>query len=178
MLKIQFPHINRKLTAALLFILLTSLVIPNLAQNRLFPASDEKKLRFQLLRNPESSNLHEKLGQYYLATDEKTAEREYLLAQEYYLKNIPPDEMSILESRYSPWQTWQNLIGKKHAIENEREYWEMVNQTHPDYLYAYLKLALFNWQMGETQKAREFLELILTNDPTNQSALKLLGEIK
>lgn len=174
----KFPHINRKLTAVFLLTLFLLIVVLNLAQNQLFKTSDEKRLRFQLLQNPQISLLHEKLGQYYLVTDETAAKREYLLAQEYYspIKALP--EAIVSGNQFSPWQTWQNLTAKKHSLANEQHYWENVSETYPDYLYAYLKLALINLQKGDTIRAKDYLATILRDDPTNIWAAKLLSEIK
>lgn len=164
----QFPHIHRKLTAAILFIFFLAVAIANLAQNQLFPTSEEKTMRFELMRHPDESFLHEKLGQYYLGMAEKEAEREYRLAEEYY----PPDSIST-----RPADTWQNLSRKKHNLEDEIQYWQKVVQTYPDYHYAYLKLAVVYWQKGETANAKDYLTM-LSQDPLEQNTLKLFEALK
>ncbi len=174
----QFPHKNRKLTAAFLIILFAVFIILNLAQNGFFKADEEKKLRFSLMKNPKESATHEKLGQYYLPTDEEAAKREYLLAQEYFPAGEKSEDKTVLGSKSGPWQTWQNLIVKKHNQANEISYWEKVTETSSLYLYAYLKLAQLNLEKGNTPKAKDYLETALRLDPTNQYAIELLGRIK
>lgn len=179
MLKIQFPQINRKLTAGLpaqasiWLILFITVLGANLLQSRIFSLTREKKLQQQLLQDPAISSSHEKLGQYYLGVNEKAAEKEYKLAQEYYHPQEVFKGTSVLGDKSSPWQTWTNLLAKKKSRENEQSYWEKITEVYPNYLYAFLKLAVLHFQKGETDKANTFLGKVLQTDPTNQTALKL-----
>lgn len=179
MSKIQFPQINRKLTAGIWLILFIIVLGTNLLQSRIFSLTQEKKLRQQLLQDPAISSLHEKLGQYYLGINEKAAEREYLIAQEYYLPqeilksaNVLGDQSPPAQAG-SPWQTWNNLLAKKKSRENEQSYWEKITEAYPDYIYAYLKLAVLHFQKGEADKANTYLVKVLQTDPTNQTAINL-----
>lgn len=174
----EFPHIKRKLPAVILVVILTLLSFINLAQNKLFRPSEEKNLHGLILQNPGISNLHERLGQYYLGVDDKGAEREYLLAQEYYKPSSLPDGNQVLGSESSPWQTWLNLKAKKDSLAGETKNWEKVTEVYPEYLYAYLKLAVLNLQKGETKKAQNYIDITLRNDPSNQEALILSSYTK
>lgn len=149
----QFPHKNRKLTAVFLLLILFFIVGANLAQNKLFPATNEKKIRLELLRNPTNSLLHEKLGQLYTGQSQEAAKREYILTG-----------------------AEKNILGSEAS--DQIKYWEKVVQIHPNYLYAYLKLAQFNLQKGKIDKAKIYLEKVLREDPTNENAKKLLAAIK
>lgn len=162
-MKIKFPHINRKLTAPMLFLLLMLVNFLNLWQNHLFKMGEERKLHLLLLQNPASSGLHEQLGLYYVRTNEQAAQREYKLAQEY----------SNVLGTGSPWQTWQNLLSRKNNAEQELKYWRTVTEIYPDYLYAYLKLAIIYWQKGNREEAKEYLKSVLEKDPTNKTALEI-----
>ncbi len=173
MLKIQFPQINRKLTAGLWLLLFLTVISTNLLQGKIFNLTQEKKLQQQVLQNPTISSSHEKLGQYYLGINEKVAEREYKLAQEYYHQPEISGGTSVLGESSSPWQTWTNLIAKKKSRDNEQSYWEKIIEVYPDYIYAYLKLAVLHFQKGEADKANSFLSNIIQADPTNQTAIKL-----
>lgn len=173
MLKIHFPQINRKLTAGFWLLLFLVVIGTNLLQNRFFSLTQEKKLRLELLQNPAISSLHERLGQYYLGINEKAAEKEYKIAQEYY---HPPEVFkgaSVLGDQSNPWQTWTNLLTQKQTQENELSYWEKIKEVYPDYIYAYLKLAVLHLQKGEVDKAKVYLTTVLQTDPTSQNALKL-----
>lgn len=169
MMKIQFPQINRKLTALFYLLVFIFLVGVNFWQNSFFKTNYEKTLRFSLLKNPSSGFLHEKLGQYFWGKDDKRAEKEFLLAQEYH---------NILGSQSPPWQTWLNFIGKKKNLDAELSYWEKVGNTYPNFLYADLKLATLNLQKGESIKAKNHLENILLKDPTYKLASQILKRIK
>lgn len=162
-MEIQFPHINRKLTATVLFVLFLLVNFLNLWHNHLFKIDEEKKLRLLLLQNPASSGLHEQLGLYYVRTNEQAAQREYKLAQEY----------SNVLGTGSPWQTWQNLLSRKNNAEQELKYWKTVTEIYPDYLYAYLKLAEINWQKGSKEEAKNYLKIVRQKDPTNKTALEI-----
>lgn len=178
MLKIQFPQINRKLTAGIWIILFITVLSTNLFQSRIFSLTREKKLQQQLLQDPAISSSHEKLGQYYLGVNEKAAEREYNLAQEYYHPQEVLNDTSVLGDKSNPWQTWTNLLANKKSRENEQSYWEKITEVYPDYIYAYLKLAVLHFQKGETDKANAFLTNVIQTDPTNQTAFKLQQKFK
>lgn len=174
----QFPHINRKLTAGLLITSFMFLGILNLMQNVLFKVNEGKRLRSLLMQNPGISSLHEKLGQYYLGRDMERAKNEYLLAQEYFVPSTNPNPSNVLGSISNPWQNWLSIEAKIQNTDREIEYWQKVSQTYPDYLYAYLKLSVLNWQKGERDNAKNYLSFILIKDPTDKNALKLLGDLK
>ena len=178
MLRIQFPQINRRLTAGFWFLIFLILIGTNLLQDSIFRPTKEKKLRLEILQNPTISSLHEKLGQYYLITNEKAAENEYKIAQEYY----HPEEVfrgtNVLGDQSTPWQTWKNSLTQKNNMLNELSYWEKIKNIYPDYIYSYLKLAVLHTQKGEIDKARVYLTTVLQTDPTNQIAFKLLQKLQ
>ena len=184
MLKIQFPQINRKLTAGLWLLLVLLVITINLLHNRFFDLTPEKKLRLKVMQNPTISSLHEKLGQYYLEINEKTAEKEYKIAQEYFHPqqaykgtNVLGDQSPPAQAG-NPWQTWTNLISQKKNLENELTYWEKIKEAYPDYIYAYLKLAVLHTKKGEVDKAKVYLTTVLQSDPNDQIVLKLWQKLQ
>lgn len=191
MYKIQFPQINRKLTASLGFIVFIAYLGLNIWMEKAQSNSYENNLEKALLLYPTNSFFHEELGRYYLGKDNLKAEREYSLAQKYYqpqsslpeiniLGTQSPPESDMLESLRagSPWQTWLNYIEKKQNLDKEIQYWEKVSQIYPDYIYADMKLATLFAEKRDRQKAKSRLEKILSIDPLNQKASFLLLQIK
>ncbi len=178
MVKIQFPQINRRITATVYLGIFLLILGTNIWHDRIFTKNREKTLRLSLLRNSTNSFLHEKLGQLYLSENEKASEREYLLAQQYYQNPPVSPDSDVLGLTSNPWQTWQKLIAKKRNLDIEINYWEKVNSTYPDYLYSLSKLAVLHWEKKEPQKAKDYIGIVLTKDPANQTALKLTQKIK
>lgn len=165
---IKFPQINRKLTAFLLILVLAPMGLANLMQNLIFEKNDEKKLRFEVMRYPYISVLHEKLGSYYLGINNEAAQREYILAQ----------SSRVLGAQNSPWQTWQDILKIQNSQDLEIKYWEKVLLSYPDYTYASLKLAVLNLQKGNSEKARNYLSLMIAKNPTDETAKKLVERLK
>lgn len=178
MAKIQFPQINRRITASVGLIVILIYLGLNLYPEITISKTYEKNLQTALLKNPTNSFFHEKLGQYYLEKDNIQAEREYKLAQKYYQSQITFSNTNVLGSQSSPWQTWLNYIEKKQNLDREIQYWEKVSQIYPQYFYADLKLASLFWEKGEKEKAKSRLEKILLIDPANQTVSKILLKIK
>ena len=75
-------------------------------------------------------------------------------------------------------------IAKLQTIRNERSelrqeigYWEQIIIKHPDYRDGYFKLALLEYQLGEKDKARQYVEKTLTIDPNYQPAIAFQKKI-
>lgn len=179
-----FPHINRELTAGLLISVILLVSILNVLQNKLFKMDNEKKLRMAIMKNPQISSSHEKLGQYYLGKSMEAAKREYLLAQEYFIPPYTSQKTNVLGSQSpparagSPWQTWQEVADKIQNLDSDIKYWENVSHAYPDYLFADLKLALLSLRKGRNEKANNYLKDIVKNDPTDRNAINLLEKLR
>lgn len=182
---LHFPHIIRRITVSLTFIkfkyffglFFFLLLLPNLWQNRIYPPSEEKNLRFAIIKNPTLSSLHEKLGQYYLSINEEEAKKEYLLAEEFYKEqNLSTGDPKVLGNLSSPWQTWKNIKEQKQILYKSYTYWEEVLKKFPDYQYALLKLAAINLQLGNKDNAVAQLQKLLKQSPNNKEALELLAK--
>lgn len=180
--RLKFPHFPRKLTAALpscqakkvisLFLLL--ILLFNLGESFIFPFNEEKNLRYQLLNYPQDFKLHERLGRYYLEVNNEAAEREYLLAEEFY-RLASPSETGMKES---PWQKWSDIILQRQKLEQEILFWEEVRQAFPSYHYATFKLAAVHFQLGNDDKAREYIKIAREKSPTDEAILRFAERLK
>ena len=132
---LKFPHFIRRISARIpfrpikyfLWILIACALVINLLPDQLLGWEEEKQLRLAIMANPESSILHEKLGQHYLNINRERAEKEYYLAEIYYEAPNQP-ERQILGERSSPWQTWTNLVSYEQKITEAKEifWWVFV----------------------------------------------------
>lgn len=182
---LKFPHIIRKISASLQFPLLEHfffiftliLILLNIFQPFLFPSSEEKRLRLKLMQNPNSRSLHEKLGRYYLPINLSAAQREYQLAQESYSENTTKDD-GVLGTQSSPLETWRNIKKQELKLTEEASYWQRMLTQFPDYQYTLLKLAAIYTQLGEKERAKEFLEELLEKSPLDETASNLIQKLK
>ncbi len=62
-------------------------------------------------------------------------------------------------------------------IREERTYWEDVVKRHPGYRDAYFKLAILSFQLGEREKAKEYLQEVFLIDPNFEEGRKLAKEL-
>lgn len=180
----KLPHINRKFTAPfyhclliVCFIFLLTIIGANLLYDQFYPSNEEKKLRLAVMNDPANYLLHEKLGQYYLNINENEAEKEYLLAEEFY-REYSSNTPHVLGSQSTPWQTWTNITMQKNRLEEEVRFWESVHQDFSNYIYAPIRLASLHQKLGNIKKAQEYLEEVLKESPTNEFALKLKGQLR
>ncbi len=185
MASIKFPHIIRKIPAPsrflplkhLFFVFIFILILLNILQPFFFPASEEKLLRLALMQNPNSRYLHEKLGKYYLPINLSEAQREYQLAQENYSEKETKGN-SVLGIESEPQESWKNIKNQEMKLKEEVSYWQGILLQLPDYQYALLKLASIYTQLGEKERAKEFLEQLLKRSPLDETALNLIQKLK
>ena len=72
--------------------------------------------------------------------------------------------------------TLRSIEGERSKIEREVRYWEKIISTRPDYRDAYFKLALLEYQLGDSDKTRIYLEKTLEIDPNYTPALDFRKE--
>lgn len=65
---------------------------------------------------------------------------------------------------------------EEKRIENKIAQWEEILEKYPGYRDAYLRLAVLNWQINNSEKAKEYLEKAKELDP-NFETTKELEEI-
>ncbi|MBM3283252.1 hypothetical protein FJY90_03270 [Candidatus Gottesmanbacteria bacterium] len=180
--RLQLPHFYRRITAIItsfskkrtIYLFLSLAIIFNLLQTILFPFSQEKRLRYAILRDPQNYKLHENLGKYYLGLDAAAARQEYLLAEELSrLADIPE-----AEKKESPWQKWESVSSQKQKLEQEVAFWERVRQIYPDYQYANMKLAALYFQLGQKSKVSQYQQLVIQNSPKDAAVESLLEKLK
>lgn len=179
---IKFPHFLRKLPANFFFSLIKNLFYPflllvlllNLGQVFIFPDDEEKILRYELLKHPTEAKLHERLGYYYLGINYTAAKREYLLAEEFYRLTLS----KTTDKKESPWQRWTVISAQRERLKKEALFWDSVRQAFPDYYYAPLKLAAIHFLLGNDERAKEYIQVVLRENPTEESALHLYERLK
>lgn len=67
----------------------------------------------------------------------------------------------------------ENFLQQKEKIVSQILYWQDVVAKHGDYRDAYFTLALLEYQLGEKQKTRYYLEKALTIDPNFEQGRQL-----
>lgn len=182
---LQFPHNIRKISAPshlpsikpLLFLFFLAIITINLAHRLFSPFTEEKLLQLQIMQNPLSSSLHEKLGQYYLSVNMAATEKEYQLAQENFRDN-QTEGVTVLGKQSSPQETWENIKNQKQQLWEESKYWQELLRQYPDYQYTLLKLAAIYSQLGDKEKAKGYLGEVLKQSPTDEIALKFLQKLQ
>ncbi|MBI5452309.1 hypothetical protein HY945_02515 [Candidatus Gottesmanbacteria bacterium] len=182
---LQFPHNIRKISAPshlplikpLFFLFFLTIITINLAHRFFFPFTEEKLLQLQIMQNPLSSSLHEKLGQYYLPVNMAEAQKEYRLAQENFRDN-QTEGITVLGKQSSPKETWENIKNQRQQLLEESKYWQELLRQYPDYQYTLLKLAAIYSQLGDRERAKEYLGEVLKQSPTDETALKFLQKLQ
>lgn len=181
----KFPHFLRVFPARLfvlglqttLWLFLYLCLLFNLLNNYLVKTDEEKTLRLSIMKNPKEARFHEKLGEYYLSINKEEAEKEYTLAQEYYLLS-EPQKNNVLGVQTSPWERWTEIATKREKLKQQVEYWEKIHRRLPNYLFAITKLTTLNYQLGDKEKAKDYLEIASKEDPVNQIALEMAERLK
>lgn len=62
-------------------------------------------------------------------------------------------------------QEYTVLQKERARAEEEVVFWEKVVEKYPDYRDAYFKIALLEYQLGNTQKSKDYLQKTLGLDP-------------
>ena len=184
-MKSQFPHIQRKIAAPARFplaqyILITftmPLIMVNAAYSFIIPPSEEWVLRSKILREPRNSSFHESLGEFYITRNQKIAEREYTLSEEFYMQPLTTS-LRVAGIRTSPMETFRNLKRKKNTIQSDLAVWEKLHAMLPDYTYAQLKLGVLYFQLGQLDKSRTLFSSVLQENPKNEVVTKLLEKLE
>lgn len=70
-----------------------------------------------------------------------------------------------------------NILGMKTEEESPNA-WITLNQGHPDYRYADLKLAQIFSNAGKKNEATKYINELLKADPTNTEGIRLKQELK
>lgn len=180
-----FPHIIRRFSAhkirlpfgKLFWLFFGVITITNIYSDRFFPISGEKELQMAILKEPENSLLHEKLGLLYLPINKNEAYKEYLLAQEYFIQS-QSSRKDVLGVQSQPLQTWHNLESIKNGISTEISYWDNIYKFYPQYQFALIKIGSLYIELGDYDKANKYINEVLNISPTNSTALKLAQILK
>ncbi len=180
-----FPHIIRRFSAhkirlpfgKLFWLFFGAITITNVYSTRFIPKWEEKELQMNILKEPERSILHEKLGLLYLPINKNAAYKEYLLAQEYFIQSRS-FKKDVLGIQSQPLQTWHNLETIKNNLSNEVSYWDNIYKFYPDYQFALIKIGSLYFELGDYDMAKKYINEVLNISPTNPTALKLAQILK
>ena len=158
-------------------ILVWSLGIATIAVNLLldpfvFP-SQERHLQQTVLVRPFHSQSHEALGAYYQAGNIPVAQREYILAQSL-LENRSPQTTDTSSSVHA-WNTYQQ---KQQQLTEERQVWERIYTTVPEYQYAAVKLAQLSYQAGDLPGARKYVLIAREQMPWNETVASFAAVLR
>lgn len=136
---------------------------------------EQAKLAVMLAPNNISNHLL--LVQEYLKRGDMAAvERELNLAQNVTISYKPSARNSVLGASLSPAKIWEKINNEPQRINNEITHWENIIKDKPDYRDAYLQLAILNYQIYQTDKAKVYLQKAANLDP-NFEATKELEKI-
>lgn len=179
---LQFPHFPRIITVQkryldiILIAFIFFCVLINLVKETSVK-SDLQKIYAEIMRDPTNKSLHEKIAEKYLYINKEEAEREFYLAEELYQGDLKNDG-NVLGLETHPWRTWQNVSLEKTKLEQEIKYWSTVKLDFPTYKYAFMKLAVLNYEISDTQKANKYIALALYDSPGDKDILDIRGKFR
>lgn len=68
--------------------------------------------------------------------------------------------------------------GQREKIQKEIVFWQKTTEGFPGYRDGYLKLAVLNWKIYQTDEAQKFLQKALEIDPNNETIKRFKEMIK
>ncbi|MBI5464998.1 hypothetical protein HY946_00100 [Candidatus Gottesmanbacteria bacterium] len=191
--KLKFPHISRIFNATLLkgaklytIAFAAALLFVYIFQDLpvlkpFFPTGflDFERMKLAVMLAPNNISSHLLLSQEYLKRgDMEAVERELLLAQNL-VEPSSPNSPTVLGASLSPLKILEKIKNEPQKIRQEISFWEKVAMEKQDYRDAYIRLAILNYQIYETERAKEYLKKALELDPNFEPAReikKMLGD--
>ncbi|MBI4999241.1 hypothetical protein HZB97_00535 [Candidatus Gottesmanbacteria bacterium] len=191
--KLKFPHISRIFNATLLkgaklytIAFAAALLFVYIFQDLpvlkpFFPTGflDFERMKLAVMLAPNNISSHLLLSQEYLKRgDMEAVERELLLAQNL-VEPSSPNSPTVLGASLSPLKILEKIKNEPQKIRQEVSFWEKVAMEKQDYRDAYIRLAILNYQIYETERAKEYLKKALELDPNFEPAReikKMLGD--
>jgi len=70
-------------------------------------------------------------------------------------------------------QTKQNIDSQRITLEKNLNFWENFISKHQDYRDAYIQASIIEYKLGNTLKARTYVEKSLVLDPNSSEGLKV-----
>jgi tetratricopeptide (TPR) repeat protein len=70
-------------------------------------------------------------------------------------------------------QTKQDIDSQRSTLIRNLNYWENFISEHQDYRDAYIQASVLEYQLGDTSKAKIYIEKSLALDPNSSEALKV-----
>jgi len=179
-MSLQFPQYPRFFTARVTpWLGLMALVALNVWA-RFFLPWPFLPLRLSVLRTPFTSSPHlEYAVSLWQAGLLSPATRELLLTHE--LGNfsakasVGTEVLGAATSALDLLAQWET---EPQRLAARYEYWQSVVREKPDYVDGYTMAAALAYQLGKPAEAITLLTQVLLRDPTNETALALLGALR
>jgi tetratricopeptide (TPR) repeat protein len=70
-------------------------------------------------------------------------------------------------------QTKQNIGSQRNVLVRNLNFWENYISEHQNYGDAYIQASILEYKLGDTSKARIYIEKSLALDPNSSEALKI-----
>lgn len=175
----KFPHNYRIIPAYTIIysvkLMVLVLLIFFLTTLFLYPPSGFEMAKLGVLLSPNDLSNHLLLAQEYLGRGDMTSvERELTLAESLSSRSTTHNPSStVLGLTLSPIKILEKIKAEPQRIKSEISFWEKVVANKPNYRDGYLRLALLNAQIYETQKAKNHLEKAKTLDPNFETTKEL-----
>lgn len=140
--------------------------------SQVFPENEKfDQAKREVLRFPFDPRTHANLAQVYLEIGNlEAAEKEFSLAKS--LAGILSADLRRVE------ETLESTKEKPKKIREEIDFWEKITEEKPDYRDAYLKLAVLNYQIGQNDETKKYLQKIFALDPHFEPAERLKKLLK
>ncbi len=185
MLKINFPHIPRKISATLswytekigLWSLFSALILVNLyaKANLSHDYWDKATLAMQ---NPLSIDKHVNLAVSLRALGYSTRAENELTYASSLKSNLVPNSWVLGASTVDPDIILNNWQHERSNLEGQLNYWQNIVAQKPDYRDAYLELASLSYQLSRFSEAKNYLNQAVALDPNGTTVNKLSEVLK
>lgn len=174
----KFPHNYRIIPAHTIIysikLVVLGLLVFFLTTLFLWPSSGFDQARLGVLISPNDVSNHLLLTQEYLGRgDMSSVERELTLADSLNTKYQILNTKYVLGATLSPLRILEKIKNQPAQINQEISFWGKVVASKPDYRDGYLHLALLNYQIYETQKAKAYLQKAVALDPNFEATKEL-----
>ena len=171
-----FPHISRKISAALLWLVLLALLSLNLVKWPQIALNQHPFVLLALLK-PGTLETHLSLAEeYWQQRLWPPAKRELLLAEEIWQTSRLLTSGKVLgATTVSPRELLRQWQSEPERLRAEYQFWQTVSREKTDYRDAYLQLGSLAYQLSLTSEAQQAWEAVLRLDPNNPLAKRWLG---
>ncbi len=154
---------------------LISIIGVNIILFRSVASSSWWKQRLSILSDPTSSLVHTQLAQMYWQAGQKTAaQQEIRLAQDILTSESGEDVLGLSIQQEDLTSDWQK---ETERLLHAYSYWQSVIGERPDYRDAYIQLAYLAYLLRFDTEASQYINKVVTVDPTySENLISHLGK--